>query len=68
MVIEGENGYIFDPCKPEELAIAMRRFLDCPELINSMGNQSQQLISKKNPLSAAQSFVEVIYFVLGENT
>jgi glycosyltransferase involved in cell wall biosynthesis len=68
MVIEGENGYIFDPHKPEELAIAMRRFLDCPELINSMGNQSQQLISKKNPLSAAQSFVEVISFVLGKNT
>jgi hypothetical protein len=46
----------------------MRRFLDCPELINSMGDQSQQLISKKNPLSAAQSFVEVISFVLGKNT
>jgi glycosyltransferase involved in cell wall biosynthesis len=63
MVVEGENGYIFDPHEPEELAIAMRRFLDRPELIDSMGNQSQRLIGNKNPLSAAQSFVEVISFV-----
>ena len=67
-VVEGKNGYIFDPHKPEELAIAMRRFLDDPELIESMGCQSQKLISEKNPSSAAQSFVEVISSVLGEDT
>jgi glycosyltransferase involved in cell wall biosynthesis len=66
MIVEGENGYIFDPYDPEGLAIAMRRFLDNPELIDSMGKQSQQLISKKNPSSAAQSFVEVISSVVGK--
>jgi glycosyltransferase involved in cell wall biosynthesis len=66
MIVEGENGYIFDPYDPEDLAIAMRRFLDHPELIDSMGKQSQQLISKKNPSSAAQSFVEVISYVVGK--
>jgi glycosyltransferase involved in cell wall biosynthesis len=66
MIVEGENGYIFDPYNPEDLAIAMRRFLDHPELIDSMGKQSQQLISKKNPSSAAQSFVEVISYVVGK--
>jgi glycosyltransferase involved in cell wall biosynthesis len=64
MIVEGENGYIFDPYDPEGLAIAMRRFLDHPELIDSMGKQSQQLISKKNPSSAAQSFVEVISYIV----
>jgi glycosyltransferase involved in cell wall biosynthesis len=68
MVLEGQNGYIFDPYNPEELALAMRRFLDCPELISSMGNQSQQLIAQTNPLSAAQSFVEVIYFIFSKDT
>jgi glycosyltransferase involved in cell wall biosynthesis len=68
MVVEGKNGYLFDPYQPEELAIAMRRFLDCPELIDSMGNQSQQLIAQKNPSSAAQSFVEVISFIFGKDT
>ncbi|HEY9612721.1 glycosyltransferase family 4 protein [Allocoleopsis sp.] len=68
MVIEGENGYIFDPFEPEELAIAMRRFLNSPELIDSMGKQAQQLISSKNPSSAAQSFVDVISLVLGNES
>ena len=68
MVVEGKNGYLFDPYQPEELAIAMRRFLDCPELIDSMGNQSQQLIAQENPSSAAQSFVEVISFIFGKDT
>lgn len=68
MVIDGKNGYIFDPFKPEELALAMRRFLEHPELIESMGKQSQQLISSKNPSSAAQSFIDVISLVLGKGS
>lgn len=67
MVTDGINGYIFDPYKPQELASAMCRFIDEPELINSMGNQSQQLIEQKNPAVAAQSFVEVISFVLKQD-
>lgn len=66
MVIEEENGYIFDPSEPEELALAMRQFLDRPELMDLMGKQSQQLIRSKNPSSAAQSFVDVISLVLGK--
>lgn len=67
MVVEGQNGYIFDAYAPEELAIAMQRFLDHPELIELMGKRSLQLISDKNALSAAQSFVEVISFVLSKD-
>ncbi len=64
MVSDGTNGYIFDPYKPEELASAMRLFLDEPTLIESMGKSSQQLIAAKNPAAAAQSFAEVISYVL----
>lgn len=63
LIIEGENGYIFDPYQPEELALAMRCFLDHPELVDSMGKQAQHLIRQKNPLSAAESFTEIISFV-----
>ncbi len=66
MVVEGKNGYIFDPYKPEELAKTMRHFLEHPELIDSMGQQAQQFIRDKNPSSAAQSFVEVICSVFGK--
>jgi glycosyltransferase involved in cell wall biosynthesis len=67
LVMEGKNGYTFDPHQPEELATAMRRFLDRPELIDLIGKQSQQLIAEKNPSSAAKSFIEVIYSVLGKD-
>jgi glycosyltransferase involved in cell wall biosynthesis len=67
MVIDGKNGYIFDPYNSQELASVMYRFIDEPELINVMGNQSQQHIEQKNPAVAAQSFVEVISFVLKQD-
>jgi glycosyltransferase involved in cell wall biosynthesis len=64
MIVEGENGYIFDPYDADKLATVMRRFLDNPDLITSMGDKSQQLVSQTNPASAAQAFVEVISFTL----
>lgn len=64
MVIEGENGYLFDPHAPEELARVMYRFIENPELTVSMGQKSQQLIAQHTPQSAAQLFVEVTSSVL----
>lgn len=64
MIVEGENGYIFDPYEADKLATVMRRFLDKPDLITSMGDKSQQLVAQTNPASAAQAFVEVISFTL----
>ncbi|MBW4648742.1 MAG: glycosyltransferase family 4 protein [Kastovskya adunca ATA6-11-RM4] len=66
MIVEGENGYIFDPYDADKLATVMRRFLDNPDLITSMGDKSQQLVSQTNPASAAQAFVEVISFTLNK--
>jgi len=60
VVVEGENGYIFDPYQPSELALAMQRFLDQPNLASFMGAKSGQLIAQHTPQAAAQSFVEVI--------
>ena len=68
VVIEGKNGYIFDPYQPTELANTMRHFLDHPELIDTMGQHAQNLIREKNPSSAAKSFGEVIYSILGRGT
>lgn len=66
LIAEGENGYIFDPHNPEQLAEQMRRFLENPDLIASMGERSLQIIAKATPESAAQSFVEVTYFLMGK--
>jgi glycosyltransferase involved in cell wall biosynthesis len=64
LVVEGDNGYIFDPYHPEELAEQMRRFMDNPDLIVSMGQQSQQFIAQHNPEAAAKFLVEVTSFAL----
>lgn len=63
LIEEGKNGYIFDPRDPQALADAMQRLLDDPELIASMGERSQQIISRSTPQTAAQAFVEATSFV-----
>lgn len=63
MVVEGENGYIFDPYQPEELAKFMGQFLENPELSAQMGKKSSELIAKTTPKTAADDFVEVISLV-----
>jgi Glycosyltransferase len=65
LLAEGENGYIFDPHDPSALAEAMRRFLDNPDLIKSMGERSRELIAKTTPETAAQAYVEVTLFLMG---
>ena len=64
LIVEGENGYIFDPHDPPSLAEGMRRFLDDPGLVKSMGERSRQLIAKKTPEAAAQAYVEVTSFLM----
>ncbi len=64
MVAEGENGYIFDPYAPEKLAAIMRRFIDNQELIVTMGQKSQQLISQHSPKAAAKFLADITYSVL----
>ena len=66
LVVEGENGYIFDPYNPEELAERMRYFIANPDLIVSMGQKSQQLIAQHNPEAAAKFLVEVTSFALNQ--
>ena len=66
LVVEGENGYIFDPSNAQELSEKMRIFIDNPDLIESMGESSRQLISQKTPETAAQGYFEVTSFLMGK--
>ena len=65
MVVEGENGYLFEPHDPKGLAEVMRRCINNPNLIVSMGRKSQQLIAQHTPEAAAQFLAKVTSFVLG---
>ena len=64
LIVEGENGYIFDPNDPQELADKMKRLLDRPELIPIVGRSAQQSIARTTSATAATAFVEVADFVL----
>ncbi|MEG4352828.1 glycosyltransferase family 4 protein [Microcoleus sp. LAD1_D3] len=63
LIMSGENGYIFDPSSAKELADKMQIFLDNPDLIESMGERSRQIISQKTPETAAKAYVEVTSFL-----
>jgi len=63
LIVSAENGYIFEPSSAKELADKMQIFIDNPDLIESMGERSRQIISQKTPETAAKAYVEVTSFV-----
>ena len=64
LIVSGDNGYIFDPSSAKELADKMKIFIDNPDLIESMGERSRQMISQKTPETAAKAYVEVTSFLM----
>jgi glycosyltransferase involved in cell wall biosynthesis len=64
LIVEGENGYIFDPSNAKELADKMQILIENPDLIESMGEKSRQLISQKTPETAAKAYIEVTSFLM----
>lgn len=56
MVLEGENGYIFEPGQSEQLAAHMGQFLENTDLIEIMGQKSKQIMAKHTPVDATKSF------------
>jgi glycosyltransferase involved in cell wall biosynthesis len=66
LVIEGQNGYLFEPENIEELAKAMYRCMDGVDL-TQMGTASQQLIAQHTPAAAAKFLTDVTSFAYGRS-
>ena len=64
MVIQGSNGYVFDPHDPQELARFMAEFLQDADRIATMGEASRQIIAAHTPAKVAESLSEIISKVL----
>ena len=64
MVVEGENGYIFDPFNSEELAKMLDYFIKNPDAIKTTGNNSQQLIAQYTPKTAVDFFAQAVSFAV----
>lgn len=60
MIIEGENGYIYEPFQPAQLAEKMSHFMTHSQLINHMGSESKRLIAPHNSKAVSQFLTEVV--------
>ncbi len=65
LVVHGENGYVFAPHDPQELADLMQKFLDNPAAIATMGERSRQIMAEYTPEAAAQCLAQVVQTVMG---
>ena len=64
LITDEKNGYCFDPENPERLAELMLYFIEQPEKVTVMGNQSEKLMNQYTPQAAAQFFKQVISSVI----
>lgn len=63
VVVEGENGYVFDPHDPKKLAELMHQFINDPSLINRMGSKSERIMAGHTPGAVATFLAKVVEFV-----
>ncbi|MBF2067335.1 MAG: glycosyltransferase family 4 protein [Calothrix sp. C42_A2020_038] len=68
LISQGENGYVFDPEKPEQLAEIMRKFIDNPNLSDVMGKKSEQAMANITPVAAGNFLAQVAEFTWGNRT
>jgi glycosyltransferase involved in cell wall biosynthesis len=64
LITAGENGYVFDPHQPDQLAAIMQKLMHDPTSIPLMGHQSQALMNRHTPKDAANFFADVTAHVL----
>ncbi|MEM6614712.1 MAG: glycosyltransferase family 4 protein [Cyanobacteria bacterium P01_C01_bin.72] len=63
MVQQEENGMIYNPHQPKDLAQYMSRFIDEPQLITTMGHKSQEIMSQHTPAKAISSFTQAVELI-----
>ena len=63
LIVEGENGYCFNPHNIEQLVNIMRLFVKDPQIIEIMSNRSSQLAKRHSPKKAAKSITKAVSFV-----
>lgn len=64
VVVDGENGYVFEPRDPAALAALMNQFIEQPELCDRMGQRSKELVARHNPDTASRSFIDIVEAIL----
>jgi glycosyltransferase involved in cell wall biosynthesis len=60
VVLDGVNGFLFDPANAAELAEYMRAFIDDPMLVSSMGSQSAERFAGLSHERSARQLAQVL--------
>ena len=60
LIVEGVNGYLYEPTDVERLTNLMQRLLENESLRKRMGEKSHQIIQFYRPESCARGFAEAI--------
>jgi glycosyltransferase involved in cell wall biosynthesis len=60
----GENGFIFDPRDPGELAHLMLRLIDTPDLVKKFGERSEEIMKPYTISNAVNALEEIIKHVI----
>ena len=60
LIVDGKNGYVFEPDRPQELAELMQKFIVEPELAQIAGKRSRQMIAAYTPKKAAEFLISTI--------
>jgi glycosyltransferase involved in cell wall biosynthesis len=60
VVLDGVNGFLFDPTNVEELARHMRAFIDDPLLVRSMGRRSDERFAGLSHERSASQLIHVL--------
>jgi glycosyltransferase involved in cell wall biosynthesis len=64
LITHGKSGFICDPHAPAEMAAMMRRLIEEPELISTMGTAARAAIAQHTPDAVAQFLAEVSLQIL----
>jgi 1,2-diacylglycerol 3-alpha-glucosyltransferase len=61
LVVEGDNGYTFDPADPDALTSVMLHFTQPSGVRAQMGMASQQIVAAYSPKSWASEVARIVY-------
>ena len=68
VIVAGENGELFDPHHPAELAALMARAIQQPELLETMGANARRMTAQYTPTAAVDNFQMVVDRVLARSS
>ena len=63
MIINGENGFVFNTENIQQLTKYMRRFVENSTLSDAMGKKSKQIMAEHTLEHATQSFIKAVEFI-----